>query len=80
VSATIACRELVERVTDYLDGALPSPERSRFEQHLLFCDGCSAHFDQLRQTRRALAALGDEPLDSAQRADLLAAFRERRPR
>ena len=76
MSGDITCRELVELVTEYLDGALPSADRSRFEQHLLICDGCSVHVEQLRQTRRALGALGEEQLDATVRADLLTAFRE----
>jgi anti-sigma factor RsiW len=80
MSGDITCRELVELVTDYLDGALTSADRSRFEQHLLICDGCSAHVGQLRQTRRALGALGEEQIDGAVRADLLNAFREWRNR
>jgi anti-sigma factor RsiW len=76
MSGDITCRELVELVTEYLDGALPSPDRSRFEQHLLICDGCSAHVDQLRRTRRALGALAEEQLDGAVRSDLLNAFRD----
>jgi anti-sigma factor RsiW len=76
MSSGPSCRELVELVTEYLDGALPSADSSRFEQHLLICDGCSAHVDQLRRTRRALGALGEENLDPAMRADLLNAFRD----
>ncbi len=30
----MACRELVEVVTDYLEGTLPDVDRRRLEQHL----------------------------------------------
>ena len=36
----VACRELVELVTDYLEGALQPAERRRFEAHVAGCDGC----------------------------------------
>ena len=33
-SRELTCQELVELVTDYLEGALPAAERARFEAHL----------------------------------------------
>ena len=45
----IACRELVEIVTDYLDGALPVPERERFERHFDACPHCALYLAQLRE-------------------------------
>ena len=30
----LTCQQLVELVTDYLEGALSAPERARFEAHL----------------------------------------------
>jgi len=30
----LRCREFVELVTDYLEGALPAAQRDRFEAHL----------------------------------------------
>lgn len=50
----MTCQELVERVTDYLDGALPAAELDRLRRHLLTCDGCQAHIEQMRATVRAL--------------------------
>ena len=40
VPAELTCREIVELVTDYLEGRMPLPERTRFEQHLVYCNGC----------------------------------------
>ena len=37
----LACQELVELVTDYLEDALPPEERARFDAHLAECPGCS---------------------------------------
>ncbi|MDQ5874162.1 MAG: zf-HC2 domain-containing protein, partial [Actinomycetota bacterium] len=44
----LTCRELVELVTDYLEGGLTPEDRMRFEEHLLICEGCSAYVDQVR--------------------------------
>ena len=46
----LTCRELVELVTDYLEGALPAGERERFEAHLAACEGCDAYVEQVRRT------------------------------
>jgi len=44
------CARFVEAVTEYLEGAMPAPERTRFERHLRRCAGCREYLDQLRQT------------------------------
>ena len=72
----ITCRELVELVTDYLDGALPEQERARFEAHLDRCDGCSRHLGQMRATIATLGHLRENDLDPALRDRLLTAFRD----
>ena len=46
----MACAELVEVITDYLEGKLPAGDRRRFERHLRACDGCDAYLDQMRTT------------------------------
>ena len=46
----LTCRELVELVTDYLEGTLPPHERARFEAHLGACEACVAYVEQMRAT------------------------------
>ena len=41
-SAGMPCQELVEVVTAYLDGVLPSAEYARCDAHLEMCAGCRA--------------------------------------
>ncbi len=53
----IACREVVEVATDYLEGELTDPLLSLLERHLTECDGCTEYLEQLRHTVRALRAL-----------------------
>jgi anti-sigma factor RsiW len=69
------CRELVELVTDYLDGRLSPADCARFEAHLAECEACRAYLDQFRQTIRVLGRLPEESLSSEAREALLAAFR-----
>jgi predicted MFS family arabinose efflux permease len=46
----VACRDLVALVTDYLDGVLPTDWRTRLDQHLAECDGCTTYLQQIRTT------------------------------
>ncbi len=73
---TMACNELVELVTAYLDGALDPETRSRFDMHLLECDGCENYLEQFRATVRTVGRISDEQLDPAYRRRLLDVFRD----
>lgn len=46
----LVCREAVELVSDYLDGALSRRDRRRLQRHLDTCDACDAYLDQVRAT------------------------------
>ena len=74
-AAELSCRELVELVTDYLEGRLPPAERERFEAHLRICDGCQIYLEQMRQTIRVLGTLPEEAVPDAARVKLLETFR-----
>ena len=50
MSLDMACVELVELVTDYLEGALSAEDVARVEHHLADCDGCEAYVAQMRLT------------------------------
>ena len=71
----ITCRELVRIVTEYLEGALALDERTRFEQHLVYCKGCSVYLRQMRDTLRATGRLSEESVSPSARDELLRAFR-----
>jgi anti-sigma factor RsiW len=71
------CDELVELVTDYLDGALDEETERRVTDHLAGCDGCTTYVDQIRQTVTSLrASPPDVELTDEARNALLAAFRD----
>jgi anti-sigma factor RsiW len=39
----VICRQLVEFLMDYVEGALPPAERAAFEEHLSKCPDCAAY-------------------------------------
>jgi anti-sigma factor RsiW len=71
----MACRELVELVTDYLEERLSPVDRVRFEAHLAECEACRTYLEQFRQTIRALGRLPEESLSPEALDTLLVAFR-----
>jgi anti-sigma factor RsiW len=71
----LTCRELVELVTEYLEGTLAAEERARFEAHLAGCRHCRAYLGQMRLTLAALGRLTEEDVAPAAEATLLRAFR-----
>jgi anti-sigma factor RsiW len=71
----LTCAELVELVTDYLEGRLPERERRRFDEHLTACDGCTAYVEQMRATIAVAGRLPDPELSSEFEQQLLDAFR-----
>ncbi len=73
----LSCRELVELVTDYLEGALDERDRLAFEAHIARCDGCTEYLEQLRATIRVTGTLTLADLSSsAAESTLLQAFRD----
>jgi anti-sigma factor RsiW len=71
----MACNELVDVITEYLEGTLPAGDRRRFDAHLRDCPFCTNYVEQMRAT---VARLGEQPgetLSSDARADVLEAFR-----
>jgi anti-sigma factor RsiW len=81
IAEPLSCQELVELVTEYLDGVLPQAERARFDAHIAGCDGCRAYLEQFRATIRLTGTLVPEQLTPEAEATLLEAFRDwkRRP-
>jgi anti-sigma factor RsiW len=71
----LSCQELVELVTDYLEGALDVADLRRFEAHIAGCDGCAGYLEHLRQTIRITGTLTADDLSPEAEAALLDAFR-----
>jgi anti-sigma factor RsiW len=71
----MACNELVEIVTEYLEGTLGGEDRRRFEAHLEECPYCVDYVEQFRETVMATGELTVDSLAPERRAELLEAFR-----
>ena len=71
----LSCQELVELVTDYLEGALSAEDRARFEEHIGGCDGCRVYVEQLRQTIELTGRLAPDAFSPEAERALLDAFR-----
>jgi predicted anti-sigma-YlaC factor YlaD len=71
----LSCREVVELVTAYLEGALTEAEEVRFEEHLAMCDGCAVYLDQMRRTIELAGRLDPEAVDVEACDRLMHAFR-----
>jgi anti-sigma factor (TIGR02949 family) len=69
------CQELVEVLTEYLDGALTAHDRARLEAHLAVCDDCQAYLDQFKTTIALTGGAKDENLPPELRNILRNAFR-----
>ena len=68
-------REMVELMTDYLEGALSARDRARFEDHIAGCDGCRSYLEQMRSTMRLVGRIPNEPIPERLQEELMQAFR-----
>jgi anti-sigma factor RsiW len=73
----LACRELVELLTEYLEGTLPPGEVAAVDAHLAACDACRVYLEQMRATIAALGSVPVETLSDRAYDALLTAFADR---
>jgi anti-sigma factor RsiW len=66
----IPCIEVVEIVTDYLEGTMPARDRRRFEAHLAACEHCTEYLAQIRATIEVSGRLPPDALSDAALAAL----------
>jgi len=71
----LTCREVVELVSDYLDGALPARQRARLEHHLEACDPCVGYVDQIRATVAVVRGSELDTMNPATTEHLVALYR-----
>jgi anti-sigma factor RsiW len=71
----LACQQVVELVTDYMEGTMSRRERRRLEAHLAGCEHCTEYLHQMRETISLTGGLRVEDLTPEMRADLLGLFR-----
>jgi anti-sigma factor RsiW len=71
----LVCREAVNLMTDYLDGALSPRDRDRLETHLAGCPHCSEYLAQIRVTIAATGRVEPDQLRPDQLDDLVSLYR-----
>ena len=71
----LVCQQVVELVTDYLEGGLRGSARRRFEKHLAGCPHCTEYLAQMRETIRLAGRVTPEDLTPQMRDDLTDLYR-----
>ena len=71
----LSCQELVELVTEYLEGSLPAESRMLFEKHLGTCEGCRNYLEQMETTVRLVGGLRPSDLTPEAERALRSALR-----
>jgi anti-sigma factor RsiW len=60
----ITCRQLIDFIVDYVDGALDETARHDFERHLQVCASCRNYLATYRETMSLTRiAVNDEPVE-----------------
>ena len=75
ITNDLACKELVEIITDYLEGTLPERDRARFDAHLMTCPPCREYVAEMNTTLRLAGRITVESISQGARDQLLRAFR-----
>ena len=57
----LCCREFVDFLMDYLDGALEPESRRTFDAHVGACPDCQAYLASYRTTLSLLKSVAEEP-------------------
>ncbi len=71
----LVCQEMVELITDYLEGALSRAQRRRFERHIAGCEHCAEYLEQMRTTIRLTGRLQVEDLTPEMREEFSDLYR-----
>jgi anti-sigma factor RsiW len=69
------CQEMVELVTNYLEGALTRSQRKRFEAHIAGCEHCTEYLRQMRATIRLTGSLSADDMTPAMREEFTELYR-----
>jgi predicted anti-sigma-YlaC factor YlaD len=73
----MTCKEFIQFLMDYVEGALPEPQKVLFEEHVAICRSCVAYLSNYRDTvELSKAALCDpaEPVPGDVPEELVAAI------
>ena len=72
----LTCEQVVELVTEYLEGAMSRSDRRRFDVHLSECPHCREFLRQMRTTIAVTGQLSVDDLTPDLQNDFTALFRE----
>jgi anti-sigma factor RsiW len=73
--ADLVCQQVVELVTDYLEGALSRHDTQRFERHLAGCPHCTEYLAQMRATIDLSGRITPDDLTPQMRQEFTDLFR-----
>ncbi len=76
ITQGLVCKEVVELITDYLEGVLLPEKRAQLEEHVAGCPGCRNYLEQVRLTIAMLHTLAQEPVFPETKEELLDVFRQ----
>lgn len=71
----LVCQQMVELITDYLEGTLPRARHRRFEAHIAGCEHCTEYLEQMRRTIRLTGRLRAEDLTPQMSEEFAAIYR-----
>jgi anti-sigma factor RsiW len=71
----LVCQEIVELVTDYIEGTLSRRDRRRFDQHIAGCEHCTEYLAQMRETLRLTGRLVPDDFSPAMQSEFEALYR-----
>lgn len=75
----LSCPQVVDLLSDWLEGDLDARTAAAVRAHLAGCPGCTAYVGQLRAAVGVLGALPPPLPDAALCEELVQAFRQWRP-
>lgn len=71
----IMCQQMVELLSDFIEGTLPNKTHKRVAAHLAMCAACPAYVEQLRATIALTGRLREEDIEPHMMDELLDVFR-----
>jgi anti-sigma factor RsiW len=76
MTSEFACQDLVELVTEYLEGLLSPELRIAFELHVAECPSCQEYLNQMRRTIALAGSVTTDGLSAEAVDALIDAFRD----
>jgi len=64
------CRDVIDLLSEYMEGGLLATERRQVEEHFAICPPCVQFLETLRTTRTAVRSLGERDVPAECRRTL----------